>query len=152
MSEEGVHPLVLIWVDHQTGPLVRQQDVLILIEDVQLGLVEGQKGVLRGGLVEKLIVDIQLEHVPHIEAHVPLGALPVHLYPLEPDVLLGQRSGEQGQGLGQPAVQPLARVVLSDGKLLHGSVHPPPARNISPYSASVINKICEEIGESTCRG
>ena len=58
MGEEGVHPLVLIGVDHQSRALVHQKDVLILIEDIQLGLVEGQEGVFRGGAVEKLVVDV----------------------------------------------------------------------------------------------
>jgi len=38
-----------------------------------------------------------LKEVAYGQAHIPLGTLPVDLDPLEPDVLLGQRGGEQGE-------------------------------------------------------
>lgn len=45
--------LPLVGVDHQPRPFVDQEQVLILIEDVQLGLEHRQEGVLRGGGVRK---------------------------------------------------------------------------------------------------
>ena len=60
-----------------------------------------------------------MEQVPLPQPHILLGALSVDLHPLEADVLLGQGAGEQGEGLGQPAVQPLPGVVFPDGKLFH---------------------------------
>ena len=55
---------LLVRVDHQSRALVHQQEVLVLIDNVQLGLEDRQKGVLRGGGVKKLVVDVQLKHVP----------------------------------------------------------------------------------------
>ena len=49
VGDEGVDVLVLVGVDHQAGPLVHQQDVLVLVDDVQLGLEDGQKGIFRRG-------------------------------------------------------------------------------------------------------
>ena len=112
VGDEGVHLLVLVGVAQKAGPLVEQHQVFVLIDDIQLGLEHRQKGVVLPGLVKKLIVDIQLQKVPHLEPYVPLGALAVDLHPLEADVLLGQGAGEQRQGLGQPAVQPLPGVVF----------------------------------------
>ena len=111
--------LVLVGVAEQAGPLVQQHQVLVLIDNLQPGPEHREEGVVLPGLVEELVVDVQLEHIPLPQPHVPLGALAVHLHPLEADVLLGQGAGEQGEGLGQPAVQPLPGVVFSDGKLSH---------------------------------
>ena len=119
VGDEGVDVLPLVRVDQQAGALVHQEDVLVLIDDVQLGLEDGEEGVLRGGGVEELIVDVELEHIAHRQAGVPLGALSVELHPLEADVFLGQGSGEEGQGLAQPAVQTLPGVVFCHGKLSH---------------------------------
>jgi hypothetical protein len=118
--EEGVHLLRLVGVDHQSGPLVRQQEVLVLVEDVQPGLEEGEEEVVLPGLVKKLVVDVQAQHVPLRQPLVPLAALAVALHPFDADILLHEGRRQQGQGLGQKAVQPLARVVFPDGELSHG--------------------------------
>ena len=120
MSDEGVDLLALVGVDHHSRPLVHQQKVLVLVDDVKLGLEDREEGVLRGRGVEELVVDVELKHVPLHQPGVPLGPLAVDLYPLDADILLGQGGGEQGQGLAQPAVQPLPGVVGSDGEFLHG--------------------------------
>ena len=57
------------------------------------------------------------------EARVALGAFAVELHALEADVFLRQRGGQQGNGLGEEAVEPLARVVLCDLEFFHGG-HP----------------------------
>ena len=119
VGDQGVDLLVLIGVAEQAGPLVQQHQVFILVDDLQPGPEHREEGVVLPGLVEELVVDVQLEHIPLPQPHVPLGALAVHLHPLEADVLLGQGAGEQGEGLGQPAIQPLPGVVFSDGKLSH---------------------------------
>ena len=93
----------------------------VLTRSVSFGLVEGEKGVFRCGGLEKLVVDIKLEQVPLDQTHVPLCPPAVELDPLETDVLLGQRGGEEGEGLGQPAVQALSSVVRSNDKFLHGA-------------------------------
>ncbi len=119
MGDEGVDPLVFVRVDHQPRAFVHQQQVLVLIKDVQLGLEDRQEGVFRGGGVEELVVDVQLQDIPLHQPGVPLGPLAVELDSLKADVLLGQRSGQQGEGFGQPPVQPLAGVVGADGKFPH---------------------------------
>ena len=50
---------------------------------------------------------------------IALGALSVQLDALETDVFLHQRLRQQGNGLGQKAVEPLPGVVLRDGELFH---------------------------------
>ena len=50
----------LVGMDHKTGPLIQKEEVFILVEDVQLRLEKGEKEVVLPGLVEKLIVDIEL--------------------------------------------------------------------------------------------
>ena len=39
-------------------PFVEQHQVFILIDDVQVGLEDAQKGVLLPGLLEELVVDV----------------------------------------------------------------------------------------------
>ena len=56
--DESVDFLCLIGVDHYAGPLVDQEEVFVLIDDVQLGAKQREKDVFLGGLVKKLIVDI----------------------------------------------------------------------------------------------
>ena len=58
MVDEGVDLLRLVGVDHQAGALVHQQQVLILVDDVQLGLEHRQKEIFLIGLVKELIIDI----------------------------------------------------------------------------------------------
>ena len=125
---EGVHQIRVagaVAVAEQVGGLVEHGDVLVLVDDRHLGLI----GLLFGGSLlhrlcalgrEKLVVDVQLELVAHVQPHIPLRALSVDFHPLQADILLGQGGGQQGQGLGQPAVQPLPGVVFLDGKLFHG--------------------------------
>ena len=117
--DEGVHLFRLVGVYHHAGRLVHQQQVLILIENVQPGLEEGEKGVLLGGLLKELVVDIELQHISHLEPGVPFGPLAVELDPLDADIFLRQVGGKQGHGLAHPAIQPLPGVIFSDGELPH---------------------------------
>ena len=45
MVDEGVDLFRLVGVDNQPGALVEQHQVLVLIDDVQLGLEEGQEEI-----------------------------------------------------------------------------------------------------------
>ena len=60
-----------------------------------------------------------MKQIAHLEPGIPLRAFPVDLDPLEADVFLGQRRGEEGHCLAQPAVQPLPGVIFPNGKFLH---------------------------------
>ena len=122
--DEGVDLLCLIGMDHKARTLVQKKKVLILVKNVQLGLEEGEEEVVLPGLVEKLVVDVQLQHVPHRQALIPLAALPVALDALDADVFLQEGGGKQGQGLGHKAVQPLSCVVFADGQFTHGEDPP----------------------------
>ena len=111
---------MLVGMAEKARPLGADQKVLVLVDDVQLGGEDREEGVVLPGSVEELVVDIELQQVARLEPVVPLGAFAVDLHPLEPDVLLGQGGGEEGQGLAQPAVKPLSGVVFSHGELSHG--------------------------------
>ena len=58
MVDESVDLFRLIGVNHQTGTLVRQQQIFILIDNVQFGLEEGEKEIFLIGLVKELVIDI----------------------------------------------------------------------------------------------
>ena len=104
------------------GLFVHKQDVFILIDDVELRCRHRQIGVGLGGLVEKLVVDIKMQHIALLQARVALRAGVVALDTLEADILLRQRGGQQRNGLGQKAVEPLPGVIAADGQFFHGSV------------------------------
>ena len=63
-----------------------------------------------------------MQRVPGGQPRVALGAFAIQLDALEPDVFLCQRSGEQGNGLCQPPVEPLPGVILGDREFFHGSL------------------------------
>ena len=120
MVDEGAAVFgAVVGMDGQAGALVHQQDVLILVDDVQLGIGDSQEGVVLSGLVEKFVIDVQLQHIACFQTGVPLGTAAVALDALDADVLLGQGSREQGNGLGQEPVQTLSGVVGADGKFFH---------------------------------
>ena len=96
MVDEG--PAVfgaVVGVDSQTRALIHQQNMLIFIDDIQLGGGNRQEGIVFPGLIEKLIVDIELEYIPCFEPCVPLRSGAVELDALDADVFLGQRRWQQ---------------------------------------------------------
>ena len=109
----------VVGVDGQPGPFVHQEDVFILVNDIELGGGYGEIGVILPGFVEKLVVDIQRQHIPRLEPGVPFCPGAVQLDPLDADVFLGKGSRKQGDRLGKKPVQPLPGVVLPDGQLFH---------------------------------
>ena len=58
MVDEGVDFLRLVGVDHQPGPLVHEKKVLVLVDDAQPGLENGEEEIFLFGLVKELIVDV----------------------------------------------------------------------------------------------
>ena len=53
-----------------------------------------------------------MKHVTGCQTRVALGAFAVQLDSLEADIFLRQRSRQQGNGLDQKAIEPLAGVCL----------------------------------------
>ncbi len=82
MGDKGGDVLVLIRVAEKAGALVADDDVLVLVNDVQLGPEYRQEGVILGGSVKEFVVDVQLEKIPCVQPVVPLRPLAVDLYPL----------------------------------------------------------------------
>ena len=59
MVNEGSAVLCpVVGVHRQPRPLVHQQNVLVLVDDVQLGGGYGEIGVVLPGLIEKFVVDV----------------------------------------------------------------------------------------------
>ena len=58
MVNKGIDLFRLVGVNHQSGPLVRQEEVFVLVDDVQPGLEDGEKEIFFLGLVKELVVDI----------------------------------------------------------------------------------------------
>ena len=56
--DEGVDLLRLVGVDHQTGALVQQHQILVLVDDIQAGAEQGEEQIILPGLVEELVVDV----------------------------------------------------------------------------------------------
>ena len=121
LVDEG--PAILrsvVGVHRQPGTLIHQQNVLVLIDDVQLGSRHGQIGVILPGCIEKLIVDVQLQSIPRLQPGVPLGPGSVAFDPLQAYVFLGQGGRQQGHGLGKEPVQPLSGIIGPNRQFLHG--------------------------------
>ena len=70
------------------GLFIGQEDVLVLINDVEPGRADLEIGIFLARLLEKFIVDVELEGVSFLQARVALGALRVQLDALETDVFL----------------------------------------------------------------
>ena len=120
MVDEGAAVFrAIMRMDRQAGALIHQQDMVILIHNVQLGGCHRQEGIILPGFLEKLIVDIQLQHITGFQPGIPLRSSAIELDPLDADVLLGQRSRQQRNCLGKEAVQPLPGIIFSNGKLFH---------------------------------
>ena len=109
----------VVGVDSQPRPLIRQQNVLVLVDDVQFGVGHGEEGVVLSGLVEKFVVDVKLQHIPGLQPGVPLHPGTVALDALDADVFLRQRGRQQRDGLRKKPIQPLPGIVGADGKFLH---------------------------------
>ena len=108
-----------IKLDGKARSLVHQEDVLILVDDAELGRRHGQVGIVLPGLVEKLVVDIQLKQVALLKPGVALRSCIVQLDPLDADVLLGQGGRQQRHRLGQKPVEALTGIVLFDFEFFH---------------------------------
>ena len=99
--------------------LVREQDVLVLVDDVEPGRADLEVAVALRGLFKELVVDVKAENVALVKARVALRAFAVELYALEPYVLLQQRFGQQRHSLAHETVKALPGVVFSNSQLFH---------------------------------
>ena len=109
----------VVGMDGQAWPFVHQQDLFILIDDIQFRHRHRQVGIVLPGLVEKLIVDIKLEHISRLQAGVPFRTGSVALDALNADIFLGQRRRQQRHRFCQEAIQALPRVIGADLKFFH---------------------------------
>ena len=122
MVYEGTAILCTVMGMHRkTWALVHQQDVLIFIYDIQFGCGNCQIGIVLPGFVEKLIIDVQLQHIARLQPHIPLCPAPIALDPLDTDIFLGQRCRKQRNSLGKKAVKPLPCIIISYSKFLHNA-------------------------------
>ena len=120
MVDEGFAVFrAVVGVDGQSGPLVYKKNVVVFIDDIQLGIGNGQIGIVLPGLIEELVVDIKLQQVALFQPGIPLHTLAVQLDPLDADILLRQGGRQQGNGLCQETVQPLTGIIGTDGKFFH---------------------------------
>ena len=76
---KGVHLLRFVRMDHQARLLIQQHKVLVLIHDVKAWLKEGEEHIFLPGLVKKLIIYIQLQHIPLAQPLIPGSPLSVDL-------------------------------------------------------------------------
>ena len=64
MVDQGPSVLrTVVGMHRKTRAFIDQQNVLVLIDDVQLGGGNRQVGVVLPGFIEKLVVDIKLQYV-----------------------------------------------------------------------------------------
>ena len=56
----------VVGMHRKAGALINQKDILVLVDDVQLRGSHCQVGVVLPGLVEKFVVDIQMQNVSGI--------------------------------------------------------------------------------------
>ena len=106
-------------MDDNTGCLVYQKDLLVLIDNVDVRLDMEVGGVLIRCL-EELIVDVQLKDITFLKPAGELGPLAVALDALETDVLVHQSAGETRDRFFQKFIQTLSAVVFGDDEFAHG--------------------------------
>ena len=58
MVDEGVDLLRLVGVADQALALVRQKEVLILVDDGKVGFKNGEEAILHRGLVKEIVIEV----------------------------------------------------------------------------------------------
>ena len=58
MVDQRVDSLRLVGMDHQSWPLVRQEKVFVLVNNIQVWLKNGEEEIFLFGLVKELIFDL----------------------------------------------------------------------------------------------
>ena len=58
MVDQGIDFLCFVGVNHDARAFVRQQQILVLVDDGKPWLEQGEKHVFFRGLVKELVVDI----------------------------------------------------------------------------------------------
>ena len=119
MGQQRAHLLVGVGVGHQAGTLVRQQQVFVLVEDVQLGPDLREEGVLPAGLLEQRIVCVDLQHVALAQPRVALDVRAVEPEALLPVELLPQTHAHGGHLPDQPLLQLPTVICGGDDEFLH---------------------------------
>ena len=118
MADEGVDLLGIVGVDDQPRLLVEEQDVLVLVDDVEMGRQLHER-LLDGGVGEEFLREEELYGVALLEDIADLGALAVDLDLLGADGFVHERLGQGLDGFREEFVEALARVVGFDGESTH---------------------------------
>ena len=122
MVNEGLAEISSVMGMHsQTGTFIHKQNMVVFVDNVQLGIGNGQISVIFPGLVEKFVVDVQLQHIADLQPGVPVNALAVAFDSLQPYVFLSQGSGQQRNRFRKKTIQTLTGVVGSDSKFFHNN-------------------------------
>ena len=100
--------------------LIHQQNVVIFVDNVQLGRCHCQVGIFFPGFVKKFIVDIQLKHIPSLKPGIPLHTFSAQFDSFQTDIFLSQGGRQQRNSFGEKTVQPLSRVVGANCQFFHG--------------------------------
>ena len=106
-------------MDSKTRTLIGQENMLVFIDDIQLGGGNRQKRIVLPGLIEKFIINIQLQHIAGFQPGIPVCSAAVELNALDADIFLRQRCWQQRDCFSQKTIQPLAGIIGANGKFLH---------------------------------
>ena len=79
VGEQGVDPFALVGVDHQTGALVHQQDVLVLVHDAHARCFDAAEGFLLLGRVKIFVIEVKLHGIALGELVGSFSALVIDL-------------------------------------------------------------------------
>jgi len=94
LGDKGVVIPLPRGVAEHAGPLVGQQDVLVLVHHVKIGLPDLPVGLLFLRLFEEFVFYVQPHGVAFLHPVVPVGALSVELDVFGPDIFLDKGVGQ----------------------------------------------------------
>ena len=117
-SDQCIRGAALILMYHQSGGLISDKDILILIDDRKR--VPGpQKGLICPLFLKKLIIEVQAYHITHGQSGAYFCPLAIHLDPFGADPPIHHRGGQQRYGFAQEFIQSLSGIILSYCKFFH---------------------------------
>ena len=93
MVDQSIQRALVVFMDHHSGALVAQKNVIVFIEDVQPGS-DAAEGFLFLHRLEKFIVDIKGEHIPLGQPVAGLAPFAIAFDPLEAHIFVHQGGGQ----------------------------------------------------------